>query len=140
MQVDCQEVKYFPEVSLQVEGYWLQISAEDYLVEYESKCVMGFMPNQSEFWLLGDSFFRGYYVVHDDENSRLGVAPHSQSSKSQVAWSQQPSTKLPVPFHLNQQEEIALFLLSLISVYLFFRFVMPKLLEWWVHRKDDTRG
>ena len=42
------------------------------------------MENKSNFWLLGDSFYRGYYLIHDEDNARLGVAPHATSVKRDV--------------------------------------------------------
>ena len=45
---------------------------------------MAFMANKSNFWLLGDSFYRGYYLIHDEDNARIGVVPHATSVKRDV--------------------------------------------------------
>jgi hypothetical protein len=82
MRMPCDERNYYPTVSLQVQNYWMEMLPEDYLVEEGGSCVLGFLENEgSEYWLLGDSFFRGYYVIHDDEQGRLGVVPHATSTK-----------------------------------------------------------
>ena len=33
---------------------------------------------------MGDVFYRGYYVIHDDNASRLGIVPHATSGKTAV--------------------------------------------------------
>ena len=32
-------------------------------------------------WILGDTFMRGWYNIHDYENSRIGFAPLPSSTK-----------------------------------------------------------
>ena len=82
---DCTPEK-FPIIYLQVAGYWLEMNPEDYLLDAtesgnHGSCMFAFTQNEDEFWLLGDVFYRGYYVVHDDVNAKLGIAPHSASRK-----------------------------------------------------------
>jgi hypothetical protein len=88
MMMGCNEIYLYPKVSLMVENYWLELLPEDYIIKNgESGCVLGFLPNQgAEYWILGDSFFRGYYTIHDDKMARIGVVPHSYSTKSELRW------------------------------------------------------
>lgn len=82
---DCTP-ELFPTVYLLVNGYWLEIKSDDYLLDASdngdrSVCIFAFTQNTDDFWLLGDPFYRGYYVVHDDKNGKVGIAPHSTSTK-----------------------------------------------------------
>ena len=77
----------WPSVYLLVSNYWLEMAPEHYLVDASdqrdrSVCILAFAKNEEEFFLIGDSFFRGFYSVHDDSGDRIGFAPHSESSKS----------------------------------------------------------
>lgn len=120
MRVDCSEKDYYPQIFIQVQGYWLEISAEDYLVQDQEQCMLGFIPNiGNEYWLVGDSFFRGYYVVHDDENSRLGVVPHSTSTKSQVKWTVPAESEMPRPHHLSELQQVGLAGVGVILLFAF---------------------
>jgi hypothetical protein len=33
---------------------------------------------------MGDTFYRGYYLIHDDYGSKLGIVPHATSMKRAV--------------------------------------------------------
>ena len=73
-----------PILYLLVDGYWLELRPEDYLLDASdngdgSVCIFSFTQNSDEFWLLGDVFYRGYYVTHDDTNAKIGLAPSSIS-------------------------------------------------------------
>jgi len=65
---------------------WTEIPPEAYVMEYdlgsewEGWCVLGFTVNTEDYFLLGDTFLRSYYSIHDDDNSRLGLVPHSTSN------------------------------------------------------------
>ncbi len=38
-------------------------------------CWICFGENETDDWLLGDAFLRGYYSVHDYKRKRFGFAP-----------------------------------------------------------------
>lgn len=65
---------------------WLEIPPEVYVMEYdlgddwEDWCVIGFTVNTEEYFLIGDTFLRSYYSIHDDENALLGLVPHKNSN------------------------------------------------------------
>jgi hypothetical protein len=46
-------------------------------------------------WILGDSFLRGFYSVHDHEKRRFGFAPHAKSNKIQPYQGTVPKKELP---------------------------------------------
>lgn len=51
----------------------------DYL-QYDSsrkKCILAFVEDtssQTTFWLIGDPFLRAYYIIHDMDNLKVGLA------------------------------------------------------------------
>jgi hypothetical protein len=86
---DCKDYSRWPSIDLLIGDYWLQIHPKDYLLDAthakdKSTCEFAFIANTSNFWLLGDSFYRGYYMIHDEENARIGFTPHATSLKRPV--------------------------------------------------------
>lgn len=74
-----------------VDGYWLEVLPKDYVIEQNGFCIVGFMENGQDYWVLGDAFFRGYYVIHDEQNRRIGIAPHATSTKSDLLFGDLPT-------------------------------------------------
>jgi len=71
--VDCSTVGTMPSLFLTIENYWFEIPSSTYIVHladaYGPYCVLGFLSNSVDTWLLGDVFFRNYYAIFDDKNS-----------------------------------------------------------------------
>jgi hypothetical protein len=103
---------------------------QDYIVQSKSNsCLFGFIPNQgSEFWILGDSFFRGYYTIHDDVNGRMGIVPHDYSIKRELYWTEVPLNALPS--HLKTEFE-HLFCIVAVATFCFIFFInLSSLMRW----------
>jgi len=68
-----------------IDSKWFLVKAEDYILEVEGSCILGFLDGgSSPYWLLGDAFLKGYYSIHDNDdhaNARIGIVPHSNSNK-----------------------------------------------------------
>ena len=65
--------------------YWVEMRPEDYLVSSLNEpetCMIGLIPSTTGFFVLGDTLMRGFYTIHDDDNGRVGLAPHKRSGKS----------------------------------------------------------
>lgn len=77
-----------------IDGYWLEFHPDDYIITLEQSgvtgCLLGFSGADSEYWLLGDVFLRGYYSVHDMTNDRIGFAPHATSNKKIITEGTNP--------------------------------------------------
>lgn len=86
--VSCQNKREFQSMFLMVEGYWLEWHPDDYVIEMVvdgvTTCVLGLSANDADYWLLGDSFLRGYYTIHDMANDRIGFALHATSDKQEI--------------------------------------------------------
>lgn len=78
-----------------VDNYWIEFKPEDYVLDFSemhdgSICIVGFLPNTGDYWLVGDNFFRGYYTIHDSPNNRIGLVPHSFSEKLPLEYVESP--------------------------------------------------
>ena len=83
---NCNE-NLFPNVYLLLEEYWVEMVPHDYLIRANKdpsidQCYIGFIKSPIDGFILGDSFMRGYYVIHSDENNLVGIVPHANSSKA----------------------------------------------------------
>jgi hypothetical protein len=61
----------WPSIYLLISNYWLEILPEHYLIDASlerdrSNCIVAFAKNEEEYFLVGDTLFRGCYSVHDD--------------------------------------------------------------------------
>jgi hypothetical protein len=59
---------------------------EDYIFDAspsqdESVCALAITSNFEDFFLLGNSFMRGYYTIHDMQDGFLGTVPNRSSAK-----------------------------------------------------------
>ncbi len=65
--VDCDTTQY-ESVFFLLGGYWIEIPPETYVLDFGSKmCYLGFALSSE--WLFGDTLFRNYYNVWDEDNS-----------------------------------------------------------------------
>jgi len=76
----CDTSKYLS-LYIRIEGKYFEIPPSVYVMPYdfgegfENHCVIGFTINESDYFLLGDTFLRSYYSIHDDEGGKLGLVP-----------------------------------------------------------------
>ena len=93
-QISCANKNEFKSIFILIDGYWLEFHPDDYILEIENEgvtgCLLGFGSSDADFWLLGDTFLRGYYSVHDMTNDRLGFAPHATSKKKKITEGKNP--------------------------------------------------
>lgn len=81
--IPCDEKSYLPTISFLYGGYWMEMRPEDWIVETDGLCWACLGENNfDEYWILGDTFLRGFYSVHDNANARFGFAPHAGSKKN----------------------------------------------------------
>ena len=134
---ECKPEK-FPTIYLLVDGYWLELRSEDYLIDASdagdrSLCMFAFTQNTDEFWLLGDVFYRGYYVIHDDVGAKVGIAPHSTSMKRALIHTDEKPTKTLLGYAWTKRQKILMGVgipVVVILIVLFFLFVWPRIWKW----------
>jgi hypothetical protein len=107
--VPCELIKDLPRVDVLFGGYWMQIMPYDWVItttdDSGTYCWVCFAENNTDDWLLGDSFLRGYYSVHDYNKQRFGFAPTTQSQKTKVERGTPPNTPLPQATYLKDSNE-----------------------------------
>ena len=69
--------------------YWYELLPQDYIFDAspgqdESVCALAITANYDDFFLLGNSFMRGYYIIHDMQDGYLGTAPNRYSDKQHI--------------------------------------------------------
>lgn len=96
-------------------------------------CTLGFVANSDDYWLLGDVMMRGFYVIHDDANHMIGIAPHSNSDKSALRL----ATQFPTDYITNFEWKLWMKILVgvgiavlVILLILFGWFIWPKVWSW----------
>lgn len=77
---------------------------EDYIVRSietppeDDICYVNMVPSWDNFWLAGNNLLRGYYSIHDMDNHRLGLVPHTTSTKDPVTFGTIPEQNLDAPY------------------------------------------
>jgi len=93
------DTSQFESVYIYFNGYWMEIPPSTYIVimgddgNGNNICGLGFVPNSSDYWLLGDVFLRNYFVVFDQGNDKIGFAPHIYSAVQSITTGSLPSDK-----------------------------------------------
>ena len=77
----CSEIPNLPNLNILFGGYWFEVRPVDYAVVIgeatypdgtvsETLCAFCLMNSSDDKWILGDSFMRGWYVIHEYSNAR----------------------------------------------------------------------
>jgi len=69
----CSDRSNMPNFYLSYGDYWFQVRPEDYAVKIDwtyDECAFGIDVYNDAHWILGASFMRGLYIVHDHTNMR----------------------------------------------------------------------
>lgn len=101
--VDC-NLK-FPPVHFLVQDYWVTLNGEDLLMDISpnqdrSLCVCSFLPATDEIWVLGQSIYMNYYMVHDPDNKQISFAPTEKRLKDPLEPGVKPQFVLQKAFSL----------------------------------------
>lgn len=134
----CSDVVSFPQIYLHIQGHFLHMLPKDYFVKHEEVCYLGFQRNPGDYWLLGDNFYRGFYMIHDDANGRIGIAPHSTSNKDKVQASELPNTLLPSVGGHSVYQKIEFLVIALLLLFILMHWVLPKVKEWFSNGKKNN--
>jgi len=97
-----------PSFDLLFGGYWFKVNVEDYVLEVEaggSKCYLC-MGYSEDGWILGDTFMRGWYNIHDHTNNKIGFYPIGKSGKPVPTKAlSSPTAKLPYVESIVTEED-----------------------------------
>ena len=59
---------------------WIQISGDDMVMDISpeqdmSLCIINFLPSVDEYWVLGNSIYKDYYVTHMPDTHKMQFTP-----------------------------------------------------------------
>ena len=74
------------------------MNPKDYLIKASAdprvtECLIGFTKSPMDFFVLGDTFMRGFYMIHSETNNLVGIVPHAGSTKSGPIFEAHPPTR-----------------------------------------------
>ena len=97
---DC--VDQIADLFFMVEEHWIQIAGRDILTDISeaqdnSICMVNFIPSVDDFWVLGNTIYKDYYVYHNPEAGIMGWVPT-------VARLKEPLKKAARPTKFMQEE------------------------------------
>ncbi len=73
----------------------MEMLPEDYILNWDGVCFACIGDGGDDPYLvLGDSFLRGFYSIHDYSKMRFGFVPHSESTKLAPQKGNVPKKKL----------------------------------------------
>lgn len=80
MIIDCDDKDKLPKLYLAFGDKWFVVRPKDYVIPDEGgelgKCVIAIDQNTSDdYWVLGHSFIKGWYIIHDYANQKQGFIP-----------------------------------------------------------------
>lgn len=80
--VPCERMQHYPDLTLRLGAGQepFVISPSQYMLPLGDKCTIGIRgwdDPGSSLWILGQTFFRAFFVAHDMDNRRIGFAPNS---------------------------------------------------------------
>lgn len=74
----------YPSIFLYIDGNYYEVTPSTFVLTLDvgvpNYCLLAIAPNSAEYWLVGDTFLRNYYTIWDNDNNRMGFAPHSLST------------------------------------------------------------
>ncbi|WP_257286159.1 pepsin-like aspartyl protease [Endozoicomonas sp. SESOKO1] len=76
---DCSNLHEQPNLVFTIGGTRYTVPPEFYVVKQvdwwgQEQCTAGLAPGNQDFWIFGDAFMRGFYVVFDKTDSRVAFA------------------------------------------------------------------
>jgi hypothetical protein len=80
---DCSMIDSLPTIDLLFGGYWLEVLVDDYVINFgDGTCALCIHQSRyADEAHFGSAVMRGFYIIHDHDNARQGIAPQASSGK-----------------------------------------------------------
>ena len=87
------------------QNYWIQILGEHLLTDISkandgSLCMVNFLPSVDNFWVLGNTILRDYYVYHNPSGV-MGWVPTTLKNKSPLQKDKTPTAYIEDSYDFN---------------------------------------
>ena len=81
------------------EEHWIQINGNDMRSDMSDKqdgtlCVFNFLPSVDDFWVLGNTIYKDYYVYHNPEQGMMKWVPTVQRFKEPLLKKTPPTAEI----------------------------------------------
>lgn len=81
------------------EEHWIQIKGSDMLTDISKKqdntlCIVNFLPSVDDFWVLGNTIYKDYYVYHNPEQGMMKWVPTVQRFKEPLLKKTPPTAEI----------------------------------------------
>jgi hypothetical protein len=131
-----EDFKNFPDLRWTINGTHYYYPKESYLELQYDQCIL-LISNMysvgSGDWMMGINFWENYYMVFDNDNFRVGIAPSKIANKRVIAQYSKTSTEL---FKFNEfqirkydntapsfKDAILMIVLIMIAMYTIYKFI-----------------
>lgn len=107
---NCDKTPWETVYFLTANSTWMAVEPETYMLNADTEtenadtgiCILGIVPNAGDYFLVGDTFLRGFYSVHRMEDMSLGLVPHAGSNKPPLDdTGSVPENTLSIPFNFG---------------------------------------
>lgn len=133
----CSDVANLKTIDILWGGVWLEVSVDDYIVNFDGyTCAFCVTSSGDPFLtILGDSFMRNYYVIHDMETMQTGIAPLANVANVKAAG---VYGEIPIGSYTDAGSSIdwltkEALLLIRIALVVLFMVILPLILIWWLY-------
>jgi len=94
--VDC-DVDRPRDVFMLIQGRWLHFKGDDMVVDISNTqdmtlCIINWLPSVDDFWVLGNSLYKDYYVTHKPDEAIVAFTPTEKQRKEPLRKGFQPET------------------------------------------------
>ena len=87
------------DVFFMFDNRWVQIRGEDMVIDISPKqdmslCMVNFLPSVDDYWVIGNSIYKEYYVTHNPDQNIIAFTPNERLIKEPLYLDSQPTKKL----------------------------------------------
>ena len=91
------------DVYLLVQERWIHIKGDDMVIDISqvqdmSICIINFLPSTDDFWVLGNSVYKDYYVTHKPDEAIIAFTPTEKQRKEPLRKGFVPSARMSLAY------------------------------------------
>jgi len=84
-----------------MDGYWFDVTPDTYLLATadSSICMIAFVENTDNDWIVGSAFLKGFYAIFDDSLGELTFAPRLGAAVTAIETADTPRRTFNILFN-----------------------------------------